>query len=258
MQLPPSGQNGPRITRPEKRRQPVFDAGPFRLGDAIVLVLYVVLFILGFAALLHEVPGFREVFSTPDAALFAVNLIGYAVLFAASMAMAFPVLRRSFRTFLHHPWAKGFMVPGAWIAALLVSAVTLMVLGEAVKSENQLTIENLTTSIPFPTMFVVAVVMGPFVEEYIFRHLLIGKLSRKVNTWVCVLLSVALFAGIHFVGSGGNFDPVAAVPYISLGAVISIAYVLSGKSLAYSYILHAFNNAIALIVTYTVLPLIQP
>jgi membrane protease YdiL (CAAX protease family) len=257
MQLPPSGQYGPRITRPEKRRQPVFDAGPFRLGDAIMLVLYVLLFIFGFAALLYQIPGFHEMFSTPDAATFAVNLIGYAVLFAGAMAMAFPVLWHSFRTFLYHPWAKGFMIPGAWITALLISAVTLMVLGQAVKSQNQLTIENLTTSIPFPTMFVVAVVMGPFVEEYIFRHLLIGKLSRKINTWVCVLLSVALFAGIHFVGSG-SFDPVAAVPYVSLGAVISVAYVLSGKSLAYSYVLHAFNNAIALIISYTVLPLIQP
>jgi len=257
MQLPPSGPYGPMISRPEKRRQPVFDAGPFRLGDGIVLVLYVLLFVVGLAALLLQVPGFHNVFSTVDTATFAVNLIAYAALFAASMAMAFPAFRSSFRTFLYHPWAKGFMIPGAWIAALMVSAATLLVLGEAVKSENQIAIENLTTSIPFPTMFVVAVLMGPFVEEYIFRHLLIGKLSRKINVWVCVLLSVALFAGIHFVGTG-TFDPVAAVPYVSLGAVISVAYVLSGKSLAYSYVLHAFNNAIALIISYTVLPLIQP
>ena len=36
---------------------------------------------------------------------------------------------------------------------------------------------------------------------------------------------------------------------------MSLAYVLTGKSLAYSYVLHVFNNAVALILSYTLLPL---
>ena len=42
----------------------------------------------------------------------------------------------------------------------------------------------------------------------------------------------------------------------SLGAVISVAYVLSGRSLAYSYLIHLLNNLIALTVAYYLLPLV--
>ncbi|MFB0833533.1 CPBP family intramembrane glutamic endopeptidase [Arthrobacter halodurans] len=239
-----------------KRRQPVFDPGPFRRGDFVVLAAYLLLFIVGLAGFLLFIPGFRDVFTTPDTAQFAVNLIAYAVLFTGAMIMSFSALRESFRTFLYHPWAKGFLVPGAWLGSLIVTASILMTMGEAVKSENQLAIEGMTTSVPFPTMFVAAVVMGPFVEEYIFRHLLIGKLSRWINVWVCVAISILLFAGIHFVGAG-SFDVTSLVPYLTLGTVISVAYVLSGKSLAYSYVLHLFNNGVALVLAYTVLPLLE-
>jgi uncharacterized protein len=253
---PPPGAPAFR-SQPAKRRQPVFDPGPFRLGDAAMVLGYLLLFVVGLAALLMFVPGFLETFGTQDAAMFAVNLIVYAVLFTGAMIMAFPALWRSFRTFAYYPWAKGFLIPAAWLGSLMITAAVLMTMGEVVKSENQLTIEGMTASIPFPTMFMVAVVMGPFVEEYIFRHLLIGKLSRKVNVWVCVAVSVVLFAAMHFVGSG-SFDISSAIPYITLGTVISVAYVLSGKSLAYAYVLHLFNNGIALVLAYTVLPLLNP
>ena len=54
--------------------------------------------------------------------------------------------------------------------------------------------------VPAWLMVPLMVVVGPFVEEYIFRHLLIGKLSRRVNIWICCALSVVLFAALHIVG----------------------------------------------------------
>lgn len=246
---------GPAPRAPRPRRTARFAPGKFRIGDAVMVLAYVVLFVAGAASLLTLIPGFRSAFNTAETASAAVNFIVYAVLFTGAMIMAFPTLARSFRTFAYRPWAKAFMVPGAWVANLVITTVVLVSLGGAVKSENQLAIEGMTTSVPFPTMLVMAVVMGPFVEEYIFRHLLIGKLSRKVNVWVCVAISIVLFAGMHFLGSG-SFDPMAAVPYVSLGAVISIAYVLTGRSLAYSYLIHLLNNLIALSVAYFLLPLV--
>ncbi|HXD29121.1 MAG TPA: type II CAAX endopeptidase family protein [Arthrobacter sp.] len=246
---------GPASGGPRQRRASRFGPDRFRVGDAVMVLAYVVLFVAGAAALLTLIPGFTEVFATGETAAAAVNFIVYAVLFTGAMIMAFPTLAHSFRTFAYHPWAKAFMVPGAWVANLIVTTIVIVSLGGAVKSENQLAIEGMTTSVPFPTMLVMAVVMGPFVEEYVFRHLLIGKLSRKVNVWVCVVISIVLFAGMHFLGSG-SFDPTAAIPYVSLGAVISVAYVLSGKSLAYSYLIHLLNNLIALTVAYFLLPLV--
>ena len=125
-----------------------------------------------------------------------------------------------------------------------------------IKSENQLVIESMTRSVPFVTMFAVTAVMGPLVEEYVFRHLLIGKLSRKINVWVCVAISAVLFTGLHFIGAG-SFDLTSAIPYTTLGIMISVAYVVTGKSFAYAYVLHFFNNAVALTLSYTLLPFFQ-
>lgn len=246
----------PYLPPPPRTRQPVFDTGRMRRGDWAVLGLYSVLFIFGAAGLIILIPGFMESFKDQESALFGVNLIAYVVVFTAAMIMGFEALRKSFATFRYYPWAKSLMIPGAWFATLIVGAVVMVLLGNPVKSENQLAIEGLTQSVPFWTMFVVTALVGPFVEEYIFRHLLIGKLSHKINVWVCVVISVVLFTGLHFVGSG-SFDITSAVPYTTLGIMISVAYVVTGKSLAYSYVLHVFNNSVALVLAYTLLPLIQ-
>ena len=239
-----------------RRRQPVFDTGPTKPGDWVVLGIYLALFVFGAAGLLVMIPGFVESFRDIESAQFGVNLIIYVVVFTGAMIMAFEALRSSFATFKYHPWAKALMVPGAWLGTLIISAIVLTSMGNPVKSENQLAIEGMTTSVPFPMMFVVAVLMGPFVEEYVFRHLLIGKLSAKLNIWVCVVISVVLFTSLHFIGAG-SFDLTSAIPYTTLGVMMSVAYVLTGKSLAYSFILHAFNNAVALSLAYTLLPLIS-
>lgn len=239
-----------------RKRQPVFEAGPMRRGDLVVLGTYLVLFVLGAGGLLALVPGFVEAFKDQDSAQFGVNLIIYVVVFTGAIIMGFEALRSSFATFKYNPWAKALMVPGGWLGSLIISAIVLVSMGNPVKSENQLAIEGMTRSVPFATMFVVTVILGPFVEEYIFRHLLIGKLSRKLNVWVCVPISVVLFTSLHFIGSG-SFDLTSAIPYTTLGIMMSLAYVVTGKSLAYSYVLHVFNNAVALILSYTLLPLFQ-
>ncbi|WP_189351239.1 CPBP family intramembrane glutamic endopeptidase [Zhihengliuella salsuginis] len=239
---------------PPKARQPVYDAGPFRRADAVVLVLYGLLLGLGVAGLLLLVPAYMGLFPTENQAMFSVNLISYAVLFSAAMVVAAPHLFRTFGTFVHNPWAKFGLVPGLWLASILTTTGILVASGaDPTKSENQLAIEAMTRDVPFATMFATAVVMGPLVEEYVFRHLLIGKMSRKVPVWICVPVSVVAFAGLHFIGSG-TFDPVSAIPYLVLGVAISLAYVFTGKSLAYAYVLHFFNNAVSLTLAYSLGP----
>ena len=72
------------------------------------------------------------------------------------------------------------------------------------------------------------VVVGPFVEEYIFRHLLIGKLSRRVNIWLCCALSVVLFAALHIVGQEA-LTLTALMPYLAMGATLVFVYVWTGQ-----------------------------
>jgi len=80
------------------------------------------------------------------------------------------------------------------------AAVLVSLTGPPQTSANQAGLQALMQQVPAWLMVPLLVIVGPFVEEYIFRHLLIGKLSRRVNLWVCCALSVVLFAALHIVG----------------------------------------------------------
>ncbi|UYQ77216.1 CPBP family intramembrane metalloprotease [Glutamicibacter sp. JL.03c] len=236
-------------------RQRVFNAGKFSKGDVFTAIAYVIFFIGGAAGLIALIPGYMSAFPTQDQALFGINLILYVSFFILAMIQCGAQFFESFKTMRYHPWAKWLMLPGGWLLTIMANAVIAGLTGQVVTSENQAALEDMATSVPLPVMLVVTALFGPFVEEYFFRHLLIGKLSRKLNVWLCLLISTVLFAGIHFVGAGvGSWLEV--VPYFMLGISMGLAYILSGKSMAYSYLLHVLNNTVALLVVYLLYPLL--
>ncbi|WPR64306.1 type II CAAX endopeptidase family protein [Glutamicibacter protophormiae] len=238
-----------------RHRQRVFDAGRFTRGDLFTVLAYIVFFVLGGAGLIGLIPGYVGAFETEQQALFGINLILYVSFFVLAMIQCGPQFFDSFKTMRYYPWAKWLMLPGGWLVTIISTAVISMLVGQVATSENQAMLEEMSNAVPLPVMLAVTALFGPFVEEYLFRHLLIGKLSRKLNVWVCAAISVLAFASIHFIGSGiGNWTEI--LPYLMLGVMMSVAYILSGKSMAYAYMLHVINNAIALLMVYLVYPLL--
>ena len=240
---------------PPRPRQRTFDAGKFSKGDLWTVIAYLVFFVGGAASLLTLVPGYMQAFDSEEQALFGLNLILYVTFFVLAMIQCGPQFFESFKTMRYVAWAKWLMLPGGWFLTIMSTAVATLIFGGPAVSENQAALEGMSTSVPLPVMLVVTAVFGPFVEEYFFRHLLIGKLSAKLNVWICALVSVVLFAGIHFVGAGIG-SPTEVVPYVMLGVLMSLAYIVTGKSMAYSYMLHVLNNTIALLVVYLVQPML--
>lgn len=241
--------------RPVRVKQRTFDAGKFTKGDLWTVLAYLVFFVGGGASLITLIPGYMTSFSTEEQALFGINLILYVTFFVLAMIQCGPQFFESFKTMRYYPWAKWLMLPGGWILTIMVNATIAALTGQAATSENQAALESMATAVPLPVMLVVTALFGPFVEEYLFRHLLIGKLSRRFNVWLCALVSTILFASIHFIGAGIS-SWVEVVPYFMLGVMMAVAYILSGKSLAYSYMLHVINNTVALLVVYLVYPLL--
>ncbi|MCW4465443.1 CPBP family intramembrane metalloprotease [Glutamicibacter sp. MNS18] len=241
---------------PPPRRQRVFEAGAVTKGDWITVAAYIIFFILGGAALITLIPGYFGAFPDEESALFGINMVLYTVFFVLAMLQCGPQFFESFATMRYYPWAKWLMLPGGWLITVIFSAIITTIAGGAQTSVNQQTLVAMTGSVPLPVMFVITALFGPFVEEYLFRHLLIGKLSRKMNIWVCALISTVLFTGIHFANAGGISSVAEFLPYVMLGVLMSVAYILSGKSLAYAYMLHVVNNGIALLVVYTLTPIL--
>ncbi|WP_036385009.1 CPBP family intramembrane glutamic endopeptidase, partial [Micrococcus luteus] len=238
---------------------PDWTPGRFHWGDAVVVLVYVALMVLGLglwlAVSLGLVPGDLEAFDLVRDG-FTVNIVSYAILVVLVLAVAWRPLVTSLRVFRTGTWWKLLLLPATWLACIVVNVIVLSLIGEAQTSANQAALEEMTTQAPPVLMILMTVVAAPLVEEYLFRHLLIGKLSRWINVWVCAVVSVLAFTLLHFLGTGGDFRLVETVPYLTLAVAITVSYILMGRSFGYAVLLHMVNNGIAIAMLYLVAPLL--
>jgi uncharacterized protein len=221
--------------------------------DLATLCLYVA--IAGFFAAAGDLlaPFLRQIAPSPAAASYAVNLLFYASVGILALLAARKVVIRDLRVLATRPWFTLLMVPAAVIAMMILTAVVVAANGQVETSANQAGLQALMQQVPAWLMVPLLVVVGPFVEEYIFRHLLIGKLSRRINVWICCALSVVLFAALHIVGQEA-VTLTALLPYLAMGATLVFVYMWTGKNLMFSYFVHAAKNLLAVILVYAIPP----
>jgi membrane protease YdiL (CAAX protease family) len=221
--------------------------------DFVALILYVALAV--FFTLAGELlaPVLRQVAPTPAAASYATNLLFYASVGILAFVAARRVVGRDLRVLATRPWFTLLMVPAAVIAMMILSAVAVAASGSVETSENQAGLQALMQQVPAWLMVPLLVVVGPFVEEFIFRHLLIGKLSRRVNIWVCSVLSVFLFAALHVVGQE-ELTLTVLMPYLAMGATLVFVYIWTGRNLMFAYFVHAVKNLLAVVFIYAIPP----
>src|SRR6476620_7916017 len=221
--------------------------------DLATLCLYVA--IAGFFAVAGNVlaPLLRQIAPSPAAASYAVNLLFYASVGVLALLAARRVVVRDLKVLATRPWFTLLMAPAAVIAMMILTAVVVAANGQVETSANQAGLQALMQQVPAWLMVPLLVVVGPFVEEYIFRHLLIGKMSRRVNIWICCALSVLLFAALHIVGQEA-LTVTSLMPYLAMGATLVFVYVWTGRNLMFAYFVHAAKNLLAAIFLYTIPP----
>jgi membrane protease YdiL (CAAX protease family) len=198
-------------------------------------------------------PFLRQLAPSPAAASYGVNLIFYGSVGILAVTAARRVIGRDLQVLATRPWFTLMMVPAAVIAMMILTALVVSAAGGVQTSANQAGLQELMQQVPAWLMVPVVVIVGPFVEEYIFRHLLIGKLSRRVNIWLCCALSVVLFAALHIVGQEAITLP-ALLPYLAMGATLVFVYMWTGKNLMFSYFVHAAKNLLAVVFIYAIPP----
>ncbi|WP_431739945.1 CPBP family intramembrane glutamic endopeptidase [Lactococcus petauri] len=72
-------------------------------------------------------------------------------------------------------------------------------------------------------------ILGPLLEEIIFRRILIKDLSTFINEKFAIVFSLLAFALLHV---DGNIMDIFS--YIPLSIVITISYIISKKNIAYA------------------------
>ena len=223
----------------------------FSLRDGIAAGFYILFLLIFSYAPGLGIPGLTNLIPDPLLAGYVVNLAFYVCAGALAAWASWRYAVRETRILATRPWLTLAIIPGGVFVMLLLTAVAAAFTGPPETAVNQEAVQGLVVSLPPLLIIPLLVIIAPFVEEYIFRHLLIGKLSRHLNIWACCLISVLLFAGIHLAGKEALTLPVL-MPYLVMGAVLVGLYVWAGNNFMLSYAVHAAKNLLAVLLTYAV------
>ena len=99
--------------------------------------------------------------------------------------------------------------------------------------ENQEQVLSKGAEVPIIfTLFII----GPIIEEIIFRHILVNRFSEYIGTAIASIVSIIIFAGLH----SNQLSDLAI--YLPGTVMLTAAYLISNRSLAYVIAIHMLNN----------------
>lgn len=179
--------------------------------------------------------------------LTAINLVVDTVLLIVVLAFFAREFFPAFSYLRTRPFLKILLLFGLWILVVIVQAATRIALYglNPPIADNQQAVINAIFDGGTGLVFCFFVAIGvPMVEEIFYRHILIGKLSTYAPTWLVASISAALFAYMHCHQWQDFFT------YLPLSIVLTLVYVMSGKNVAYSWLFHALNNTIMVILMF--------
>ena len=170
-----------------------------------------------------------RLFPDPATASYAVNAVFYAAVGVFALASAWRIVGRDVKILGTRPWFTLGMVPLAVVVMLILTALLVAALRQArLPKTSWASKASCSRCLPW-LMVPLLVVLGPFVEEYLFRHLLIGKLSQ-VREHLDLLRHFrgSLSPSIHVVGSEG-LALSALAPYLGMAACAGGGLCVDGK-----------------------------
>ncbi|RDW18830.1 CPBP family intramembrane glutamic endopeptidase [Oceanobacillus chungangensis] len=98
----------------------------------------------------------------------------------------------------------------------------------------------------FPLFVIVPALIGPILEEIIFRKIIFGSFYKKMNFFFAALLSALIFGFIHQ-------EPEHILIYASMGFVFAYLYVIT-KRIITPIIVHMAMNSLTIFAQYSLTP----
>ncbi|MFA9457569.1 lysostaphin resistance A-like protein [Halalkalibacter sp. AB-rgal2] len=126
----------------------------------------------------------------------------------------------------------------AFAAQYAAAFVQMVILGFEPGSENTEIIVEFAQA--FPLFIIVVAIIGPIIEEIVFRLVIFGSLYKRFNFWIAGILSSLIFAAMH-----GDFQNLLV--YTAMGLTFAFLYVKT-KRIIVPIIAHvAINLFVALV-----------
>lgn len=174
-----------------------------------------------------------------------INAVCYSGVFIFVIMISLPYLKdilRKYKSFTKiSAGFVGFLVMVGF--SVVYSTLISPIISET--NQNQQVINEIVLSYPWSSLLIFAIV-GPIVEEFIYRVGLFNILYRFNKRWLAYLVTSLIFGFIHFSFTGNIIDELLNLPsYIVSGLIL--CYLYENYSFVGSSIAHVLNNIISLI-----------
>lgn len=126
-----------------------------------------------------------------------------------------------------------------------VSEMLRQFLGLDGQSLNQSNLQSIFQEQPL-LIAVFACIIGPLMEELLFRQILLRYLRKNLPTWLSIFIVGLAFALIHM-HSLSLSEWVGAVGYLGGGLAFSIIYVKEKENIYYPLVVHMIMNSLSYI-----------
>ena len=214
-------------------------------GILIFAILYTVLFVFDGVKLLAS--------SMPSAIANYLKYLVYVVLalygsllFKDRLIQQWNEIRKTKREFflgVLKGWLFLFLMT---ILFESLSSILRQFLGLDGQSLNQSNLQSTFQEQPL-LIAVFACIIGPLMEELLFRQILLRYLRKSLPTWLSLFIVALTFALIHM-HSLSLSEWVGAVGYLGGGLAFSIIYVKEKENIYYPLLVHMLGNSLALII----------
>ncbi|GEN57758.1 peptidase [Halolactibacillus alkaliphilus] len=111
-----------------------------------------------------------------------------------------------------------------------------------VTEQSQNTLEIMAIAFNYPVFIIVVSVIGPILEELVFRKVIFGELNKRTNFLIAALISSLIFAVVHT-------DFTHLLVYFMMGLVFSFLYVQT-KRIIVPIFAHVAMNSIVVMVQF--------
>ncbi len=126
----------------------------------------------------------------------------------------------------------------AFLGQAFANIIQQLVFGITEQSQN--TMEIMAIAFNFPIFIIVVSVIGPILEELIFRKIIFGEMNKRTNFLVAAFISSFIFAIVHA-------DFTHLLVYFIMGLVFSFLYVQTKRIIVPIFAHVAMNSIVVLI-----------
>ncbi|MCU7676994.1 CPBP family intramembrane glutamic endopeptidase [Bacillus thuringiensis] len=171
---------------------------------------------------------------------FALSAIGLTVPAIVGIIFFRKEIIESFTYFKEKTILKIVSVPLVVLFTVIVEQSVMRFLATA-QPENQEQILGTGTGIPLIFTLLVFGILGPLLEEIVFRHIILNRFSHYIGTAIASIISIIIFTVLHT----NQLSDITI--YLPGSVILTVAYLISKRSIAYVMAIHMLNNCITFI-----------